>query len=129
MAANAGAIKAGRAFVVFILSDKNLKKQLTTLQDQFRSVGQNFRKIGSVGISVGGAITTAFASAAKKFADRDCRLADISARTCLSAESLSELDYTATLSGTSLEAVEKAAKKLRKEGIDSEKIGEFAHSI
>ena len=115
-------IEAGKAFVKFLLDDKELKTKLL-------GVGKRLRNFGAIGMRATGPILTAFGAFAILAANVGSQLHDMSKRTGLSVESLSELKYVAEQSGTSLEAVERAARELQKKGIDPKKFDEIANSI
>jgi hypothetical protein len=68
--------------------------------------------VGAVMSGIGAAITAPFIAATKSFADAGSRLYDLSQRTGLSVEALSALQFAAQQSGTSLDAVEVAIKKM-----------------
>lgn len=116
------AIKAGKAFVEFVLSDKKLDSQLS-------KIGAKLNKFGTIGLAVTGPILAGFAGAASVFASAGSELYDLSKRTGLSVESLSELKFAAEQSGVSLSTVERAARELQKKGIDPKKFDEIAASI
>ena len=107
MAANAGAIKAGKAFVEFSLSDKKLMGQLRALKKRLMGIGSGLQRLGRIGIAVGGAISAAFAGAAKTFAATGDQLDKMRHRTGVSVEALSGLMFAASQTGTSAETVEK----------------------
>jgi hypothetical protein len=114
MAASSGAIRAGKAFVEFSLSDKKIAGQLRALQTKFAAMGSAMNRIGSIASAVGISIVGAFAGAAKVFADTGSTLADMAARTGMSVEALGEMGYAASQSGASLAAVEKGSQGLAK---------------
>lgn len=115
-------VRAGKAFVEFVIDDKRFKRELHTLRGSLLAVGK-------VGTAITGPIMAAFAGAAASFASAGSELFDMSKRTGLTVESLSELKYAAEQSGTSLETVEKAIKNLQKEGIDPKRFNAIARNI
>lgn len=117
-----GGIQAGKAFVEFILSDKKFKSQLHTFTGALR-------KAGNVGLAFSTPILAGFGAAAAAFASVGSELNDMSARTGISVESLSELKFAAQQTGTSLEAIQKAAKELQQHGVDPKRFDEIANSI
>jgi hypothetical protein len=112
--ANSGAIRAGKAFVEFTLSDKKLAGQLRALQSKFNAIGATFTRVGGIATAAGSAIVGAFTGAAKSFASAGSTLTDMAARTGLSVEQLGELGYVASQTGSSLEAVESSAGAMAK---------------
>lgn len=62
---------------------------------------------------IGGAVAAPLLGALKTFSDYGGMLDDISKRTGISVEALSELGYAARRSGTNLEAIEKSARKMQ----------------
>jgi len=69
----------------------------------------------------GSAITAGFIMAGKSFADFGDRIMKMSQRTGIGAEELSKLDYAAALSGTSLEGLETAVRRMHRTIYDAEK--------
>ena len=118
----ASGIPAGKAFIEFVLNDKRLDSGLA-------NVGAKFRKFGTFGLAATAPIIAGFTAAIKTFTDTGSQLDDMSQRTGLSAQSLSELAFAAEQSGTSLEVVEKAAAELQKKGIDPNRFDEIADGI
>ena len=105
-------VRAGRAFVELSLQD-NLTKGMEAAAATLKGFGSRIAEVGAVMSGLGGAITAPFIAAAKSFADAGSRLYDLSQRTGLSVEALGALKYAADQSGTSLEAVEVAVKKMQ----------------
>lgn len=115
-------VRAGKAFVEFVLDDKRFKRELHTLRGSLLAVGK-------WGLAATTPLIAGFTGAAATFAHTGSALFDMSKRTGLSVESLSELKFAAEQSGTSLEAVEKASRELQKKGIDPKRFDEIANSI
>lgn len=116
------AIKAGKAFVEFVLDDKKLQSGIHTLSGASR-------KVGKIGLASSGAILAGFTAASLAFASAGSALDDMSKRTSLSVESLSELSFAAEQTGTNIAAVERATKELQKKGINPRRFDEIADSI
>src|ERR1700741_4371658 len=110
-----GALKAGKAIIELSLLTGPVEKQLKTLQSKLKGFGDKLSSIGKVGMAAGGAILAAFAGATKMFTDVGAGLDDMSARTGVTVESLSALEYAANQSGASLQAVEKATMGMAKQ--------------
>lgn len=70
------------------------------------------RAVGAAMTAAGAAVTAFAASSIRDFASAGDEVQKMAARTGFSTESLSELRHAAELSGTSLDSVEKASKKL-----------------
>jgi TP901 family phage tail tape measure protein len=104
-------VRAGRAFVELSLQD-NLTKGMNAAAATLKGFGTRVAEVGAVMSGIGAAITAPFIAATKSFADAGSRLYDLSQRTGLSVEALSALKYAAEQSGSSLEAVEVAIKKM-----------------
>lgn len=115
-------IEAGKAFVRFVLDDKGLETKLG-------SIASKFRKFGSIGLAATTPILVGFAAATASFVSLGSELDDVSQRTGLTAESLSELKFAAEQSGVSLAEIEKAAAFLQKKGIDPARFDAIAGSI
>ena len=109
--ADAGGVRAGRAYVEIGANDSALRKALASAQARLQSFGRIALKTGAAVAALGaagvGAATTAFVAAGSA-------LNDLSARTGASVEGLSALGFAAKLSGTNIEAVEAAFRKSAK---------------
>lgn len=114
--AGKGDIKAGRAYVELLLKDGAFTKGL-------RNAGNKLKDFGSATAAIGASITAAWASivgpllaAVNHFSEVGSALADMSARTGVSAGALAELGYAAEQTGASMEDVEKAIANMAKKG-------------
>lgn len=114
MGVGAVGIRAGKAFVELYTDDSALSRGLHQAEVKVKAFGQSITAIGSKIAGLGVAITTPFLTAAKVFADSGSALNDMSARTGVSVEALSALGYAAQQSGTDMEAVEVAIRKMQK---------------
>jgi len=99
-------LEAGKAVIKLSLQDK--------VSDGLNKVGKKMKVLGGVAAAAGGSIVTAFAAATKSFIETGDQLNDMSVRTGFAVKTLSKLSYAASQSGTSLEAVEKAARGMAK---------------
>lgn len=115
-------IEAGKAYVKFILDDKEFKSKL-------ESTGKSLIKFGSIGAAATAPIVAGLTAATLAFANAGSALHDMSLRTGVSAEALSELKYAAEQSGTSMEGVEKALRFMAKNGLDPNRFQEIAAKI
>ncbi len=120
---NSGAIKAGRAYVEIYGDQTPLQKTLASLPRGFMTASA---AIGGVAGLVGGAVVGAVGAAidavsnlVNSYGELGGRLTDMSDRTGLSTETLGELDYAATKSGTSLEALEGGLAKMGNKLVDA----------
>jgi TP901 family phage tail tape measure protein len=109
-----GAIRAGRAFVELFVDDSKM-------QGTLKRTSANMRKWGAAIGAIGAGITGVFLKAADSFAKAGDRLDKMSKRTGVSVEALSALDFAASQSGTSLEAVEKAVRGMSRNLVDAER--------
>src|SRR5690606_31984009 len=109
-----GAIRAGRAFVELFVDDSKMQG---TLQRTRKSMQKWGAAIGVIGAGLVGT----FLKAADSFAKAGDRLDKMSKRTGVSVEALSALDFAASQSGTSLEAVEKAVRGMSRNLVDAER--------
>lgn len=125
----ASQIAAGRAFLQLFVDDTEFRKGLAGAQKRLNAFAQSVAGIGAAIGAAGAAIAAPFVASLKVFSDTGSALADMEARTGLTARSLSVLKYAAEQSGTSLEAVEKAAREMQSKGIDPNLIFEYARRI
>ncbi len=112
MAAAQG-IRAGRAFIELGVSDK-LTKGLRAAQKRLQAFGEGLRSIGTRLGAIGASALTALFGTAKTFADMGDSLDEMSARTGVSVETLSELGFAAELAGADLETLETGIRKMQK---------------
>lgn len=133
MPANAQGVRAGRAYVEASLKDNALRDGLKAAEarlkafagrvkdigDRLRSVGAGVSGLGAKAGVLGGAIGVPLLGAAKAFADIGSELNDMSGRTGVSVEALSELGHAATQTGTDLSAVEAGARKMARNVVDA----------
>lgn len=112
--AGASGIRAGRAFVELFADDSQLVRGLRRAQQRLASFGSAVRGIGMQLTALGVGIVAPLGFAAQSFAETGSALADMSARTGVSVETLSELGYAAQQSGSSLEDVEKSVRTMQR---------------
>lgn len=129
------AIKAGSAFVELTLRNKmtaGLKSAAGTLKafaSGVQSVGQGLMQVGATVGGIGAAIVGPLAGAAKHFADAGSAIADMSARTGVATDHLSELVYAAEMGGAAAADLETALKMMAKNGMDPTRFDDVAQSI
>jgi TP901 family phage tail tape measure protein len=114
MAANAKGIRAGKAYVEIGTEESGLSRGLQLAEAKLKAFGSKVSALGQSFGLLGSAITAPLLGAAKLFADAGSELADMSARTGLSVEALSELKYAAEQTGSDLNAVEAGVRKMQK---------------
>jgi hypothetical protein len=114
MPASASAIRAGRAFVELFAEDSALVRTLKANEKRLKDFANNIRNVGLGLAGVGAAIIAPLAVAAKTFANVGDSLDEMSQRTGVSVESLSQLQFGLDLAGSSLEGFEKAVRKQQK---------------
>lgn len=119
MGANAGAIKAGAAYVELFLKDNRFTKGLQAASKTLDTWGKGIAKAGAAATAVGSAVVAPLLGAAKVLADMAGPLADMSARTGIGVEALQELGYAAQMGGASLEAVEAGVRKMQKNLVEA----------
>ena len=109
---SASGIRAGQAYVELLADDSRLLAGLASAQRQIAAWGMSVRRIGVAVFAAGAGMLAPLLAATQQFASTGDALAKMALRTGLSVELLSELSHAANLSGTSLEDLEKASKKL-----------------
>lgn len=124
--ADAGGIRAGRAYVELGVNDRiaaGLAKARTRLLGfgrSLRSFGSDLSAVSASAFAGGAVATGALAAAVRSFVGQGSDLQDMSQRTGMSVETLSELSYAAEQTGSSLGAVEKAARKMQRAIYDAD---------
>ena len=109
---SASGIRAGQAFVELLADDSQLRAGLASAQKQLSTWGSQIRRVGLEIFAAGAGMLTPLLAATKQFASSGDALAKMSMRTGMSVEVLSELKHAASLSGASLEDLEKASRRL-----------------
>jgi hypothetical protein len=116
MASTQGAIKAGRSFVELFADDSKLIAGLKRANAGLKAFGKDVAGAAKILAGLGAVAAAGLGAAVLRFADAGSALKDMSDRTGVSVETLSELRYAAGQSGTSIEALEKGLTKLAKAG-------------
>ncbi|NUQ48538.1 MAG: phage tail tape measure protein, partial [Phycisphaerae bacterium] len=106
-------IRAGRAFVELGVSDK-LTKGLEKAQQQLAAFGTGLRSVGLRLGALGASAVTALFATARSFAATGDALDEMSARTGVSVETLSELGLAIEMAGADLETFEAGLRKMQK---------------
>lgn len=116
MASNAGAIKAGRAYVEIYGDKSPLMRSLASAKKSLASWGESIASIGIFAAGGVAAIAAPVIAVSKSFADFGGAIDDVAQRTGASVETLSILKYAAEKTGASFEDVEKGFRFLAKSG-------------
>jgi hypothetical protein len=107
-------IRAGKAFVEFVLSDKKFNSKLS-------KVAGKLRKFGAIGIAATAPLIAGFAAAVKSFASAGDALDKMRHRIGVSVEALSGLVFAAEQSGASGEILEKGFAGLSRSLFDAKR--------
>ena len=110
----AGAIRAGRAFVELFADDSKLVRGLKRASAKLKAFGESVRNMGLKLAGLGAAIATPLLASTKVFAKMGDDLAKMSARTGFTVETLSELGFAADLSGASMEVLEIGIRRMQR---------------
>ena len=126
----AGAIKAGEAYVEVGADTAPLKRKMAGLRGMLKGMGQAFAKMAKVAVVAFAAIGAAVAGVMRHFMKYGDDIAKMARRTGFSTEALSELSHAAKLTGSSLENVEKATKRMARSIIDgTEGMAEYTRAF
>ena len=115
----AGAIRAGRAFVELFADDSKLVRGLRRASAKLKAFGESVRNMGLKLAGLGAAVATPLLASTKVFSKMGDDLAKMSARTGFSVETLSELGFAADLSGASMEDLEKSIRRMQATIVDA----------
>jgi len=116
--ANTTGIKAGRAYVELGVGDK-LTAGLKRAQARLKAFGEGVTRWGTRIFAVGSAFAAPAVVAAKSFARMGDQVAKMAKRTGLSVETLSELRFVASQTGTEFESLEMAFRKMQRSIYDA----------
>jgi hypothetical protein len=102
-----------KSLLVKISADvTELQGNLRKADGYVKTHAQEIGKIGKTMMVVGAAVSGAIGLMIGKYANAGDALLEMSQRTGMSTETLSELKYVASLCGTNIDGIEKAAKKM-----------------
>lgn len=124
-AGNASGIRAGRAYVELGADDKlsaaldNAKKKVKEFGDAASAVGAGVQTAGLAIMAAGTAIVGSLGAAGLAFAKIGSDLNDISARTGMSVEALSELQFVFAQTGVEAADLESGIKKMQKAVVEA----------
>lgn len=113
-ASSAGAIRQGRAFVELFTDDTKLKQGLRLAENSVRKFGASVSHIGARMMAAGAAILAPLGLAVREYAKAGGALKEMSDRTGVAVESLSELKYVASQTGASMQDLEKGIRLSQK---------------
>ena len=112
--ANTQGIKAGRAFVELFADDSRLVRGLRAAEAKLKAFGQSVMRMGAVIVGLGSAVTAPMLAAVKVFESAGGAMNDLSQRTGVPVEALSELGYAAQRSGSDINALGNALFRMRR---------------
>ncbi len=111
---SASGIRAGAAYIELYVKDNRLVKGLDAAAQKLSAFGASLTAIGTRMATFGAGIVTPLLGAAKVFADMGSDLDDMSQRTGVSVEALSELGFAAEQSGSDLGTLENGLRRMQK---------------
>lgn len=116
---SAADIKAGHAFVELYTKNGPLYAGLKAAQQRVTAFASGAMSYGRGLLALGGAITGPLVAAGKVFASIGDSLDEMSGRTGVSVEALSELGFAAEMGGADLATVEKSITKMQRSIVDA----------
>ena len=117
--AGTSSIRAGRAFVELFADDTKLVRGLRSAERRLRAFGNNIRTLGLKMMAIGAGLLTPLIGSAKAFSKMGDEVAKMSKRTGLSAETLSELKFVASQTGTEFATLENGIRKMQRSIYDA----------
>jgi len=118
MASSQG-IRAGRAFVELFTDNRKLVRGLRAAEKKLKNFGRQIRGYGLKLAGLGSAMLAPLAASAKLFSGYGDQVAKMARRTGLSVEALSQLQFVASQTGTSLQALEAAMRRMQRSIYDA----------
>jgi TolA-binding protein len=112
-------IRAGAAYVELYTKDSRLVKGLQAAEKKLQAFGAGIASIGTKLAGLGASVVTPLLGAAKVFADMGSDMVDMSQRTGVSVEALSELGFAAEQSGADVETLEGGLRKMQKQVVEA----------
>jgi len=104
---------------ILVQAKDQASKQLKGITGQLQGMRKQIRMAGMAMTAAGGAILAAGILSVRTYAKMGDEVQKMALRTGFSTEALSELRHAAEISGTSLESLEKAVKKMAKTVMDA----------
>lgn len=120
-------VEAGKAFVR--VSIKENLAGLKNISRTLKSWGAGVGMVGGAMTAAGSAVLGPLVGMATAFAEAGSAIADMSARTGVSAENLSALGYAAGMTGASIEDLERGLLMMQKKGFSTENLAAVADKI
>jgi len=117
--ATARGIRAGRAFVELFADDSKLVRGLRRAEKRLKAFGDRIRNLGLKVAGLGTALLAPLAASAKAFSGMGDQVAKMAKRTGLSVETLSELKFVASQTGTEFESLEMAFRRMQRSIYDA----------
>ena len=114
MAASAGAIRAGQAYVEITARDGAFMASMNRMRQQMSTIGKGMMMAGGAGLAIGTGVIGSIVGAAVAFAEVGSALYDMSSRTGVATEALSVLQFAAQQTGTDMASVETGIRKMQK---------------
>ena len=118
MAASAEGVRSGRAYVELGIDDK-IQQGLQAARAKLVSFGRSVALVGAGFQAFGAGMLAPFAASVASFVALGSQINDISERTGVSAEAISELGLAAQLAGSSTESLEKGFRKMARTVTDA----------
>ncbi len=112
-------IKAGKAFVEIFADDTKLSRDLRRISTRLKTFGTSVQAIGLKIMAVSAAMLAPMAGALKHFSSFGDQVAKMAKRTGLSVETLSELRFVASQTGTEFASLENAFRKMQRSIYDA----------
>jgi len=116
---NAQGIRAGRAFVELFADDRQLVRGLRRAQRRVQAFGRSIRGFGLRLAGVATAMLAPLAASAKVFSTMGDQVAKMARRTGFSVQTLSELGFVASQTGTDLGSLEQAIRRMQRSIFDA----------
>jgi len=117
--ADAGAIRSARAAVEIFADDTMLVRGLRAASVKLRNWAASVTRAGLYMASVGGVVAGTAVKLAHSWATAGASLLDVSQRTGLTTETLSELQYAARQTGTDIGSIEAITKRMQRNLTDA----------
>ena len=117
--ANTTSIRAGRAFVELFADDSKLVRGLRSAEHKLRAFGNGIRTLGLKMMAIGSGLLTPLIGSAKAFSSMGDEVAKMAKRTGLSVETLSELKFVASQTGTEFATLENGVRKMQRSIYDA----------
>lgn len=116
---SASNIRAGAAYIEIYAKDHRLVKGLNAASDKLKAFGAGITSVGKRLSLLGAGLTAPLVASAKVFADMGSDLLDMSQRTGVSVEALSELGYAAEQTGTDMATLEAGLRRMQRTILDA----------